>query len=104
MVRSPESKSVKAIPTGKIDRMYYDSGAGYVIPKEIRDRTWEMQFRDRLGKTGIEQVKIEILVRRFVYDMSLKDIAEELSSPSSSTVLRLLSDSLRFLKRIGFSR
>lgn len=104
VIQGEPSESVKAIPTGKIDRFYYDSGAGYVLPKEIRDRTWEMQFRDKLSKTGLEQVKVDILVCKFVYDMSLKDIAEELGSPSPSTVLRLLGDSLRYLKKIGFSR
>lgn len=104
LVQGEPSTSVKAIPTGKIDKFYYESGAGYVIPKEIRDRTWEMQFREKLSKTGLEQVKIDILVCKFVYDMSLSDISEELGAPSISTVLRLLSDSLKYLKKVRFSK
>lgn len=104
LVQGDASQSVTATPTGKIDRFYYDSGAGYVIPKEIRDRTWEMQFREKLAKAGLEQVKIDVLVCRFVYDMSLSDTAQELGSPSTSTVLRLLSESLKYLKKVGFSK
>lgn len=97
-------QSVRATPTGKIDRFYYDSGAGYVLPKEIRDRTWELQFRERLTKTKLEPIKVDILVCRFVHDMSMSEISTELGMLSASTVLRLLNDSLEYLKRIGFKK
>lgn len=84
--------------------MYYESGAGYVIPEGVRDRSYELSFRDKLMKSGLEMVKVDILTLRFVYDMSLQDIAEELGVMSSDTVLRLLADALKYLKRIGFSR
>ncbi len=98
------AESIRAIPSEKIDKFYYESGAGYVIPPEIRDRTFELGFREKLMRAGLEQVKIDILVLRFVYDMSLKDIASELSFLSSSSVYNILEDSLKFLKKIGFSK
>jgi hypothetical protein len=104
LIASGPKNSVEAIPTGKIDKFYYDSGAGYIIPKEIRDRTWEMQFRNKLLTAGLEPAKVDILVLRFIYDMTLKDITEELNFVNIKTVLRMLSDSLKYLKKIGFSR
>ena len=95
-------KQVKNVPISyntKIENINYDSGIDYIIPKEIRDRTWEMQFREKLTKTGLEAIKIDIVVCRFFYEMSLAEIAKELEIVSASTVLRLLSDSLKYLKK-----
>lgn len=86
----------------KIDKFYYESGAGIVIPKEIRDRTFELQFRDKLRKAGLTQLKVDLLVLRFCYDASLKDIVEEMNFVSQTSVLRLLNQSLRYLKKRGF--
>ena len=94
--------SLRATPSDKIDQFYYDSGAGYVLPKEIRDRTWEMQFREKLNKTGLEPMKVDILVCRFVYDMSMSDISQELGVLSASTALRLMEDGLKYLKKLRF--
>lgn len=104
LIQTESGESVKAVPTGKIDKFYYESGAGYVIPKEIRDRTWELQFRTKLMDAGLEQIKIDILVLRFIYEMTIKDIGEELGFLSSSSTLRFLNESLAHLKKIGFSK
>ena len=104
MIDSGPKKSVQAVPTDKIDKFYCESGAGYILPKEIQDRTWEIQFRNKLTKAGLEQAKIDILVLRFVYDMKLQEISDELGFVNIKTVLRMLSDSLKYLKKIGFSK
>lgn len=104
LIDEPPSNSVKAIPSSKIDRFYYDSGAGYILPKEIRDRTWEMKFRDKLVKSGLEASKVDILVCRFVYDMTISEIAAELNFVSETTVHRYLVESLKYLKKVGFEK
>ncbi len=104
LLPSESGDSIRATPTAKIDSFYYESGAGYVIPKEIRDRTWEHKFRERLSKTGLEQLKIDILVCRFVYEMSMSEITQELEVSSASTALRLMTESLKYLKEIGFRK
>lgn len=104
LLQPPKSESVKAIPSEKIDKFYYESGAGFIIPPEIRDRTFELDFRDRLAKSGLPEAKIDILVCKFVYDMGSAEIAKELNFVSPTTVLRMLGESLKYLKKIGFSR
>lgn len=89
----------RQVSTNVIDREYYDSGAGYVIPEGIRSRAYEYKFRAKMEKAGLEPVRVDILVLRFVYDQSLRDIAEELGIMSTTTVLRLLDESLATLKK-----
>ena len=89
--------------TPAIEQSYYDSGAGYVIPEGIKNRTYEMQFREKLTRAGLTPVCVDILVFRFVYDLSLRDIAEEIGITASSHVYRLLQESLAYLKKVGFS-
>jgi len=52
-----------------------------------------------MEKAGLEPVKVDILVLRFVYSMSLRDIAEELGVMSSMTVLRLYDEAMAVLRR-----
>ncbi len=87
------------VSESKIDREYYDSGAGYVIPEGIRNRSYEYKFREKMQKAGLEPIKVDILVLRFVYDQSLRDIAEELGIVSSQTVLNMLSSALASLRK-----
>lgn len=94
--------SVKSIPVQRIDSFYYESGAGIVIPPEIRDRVYETSFRAKLRKAGLTQLKTDILVLKFCYDASLSEIAKELNFISTSSVYRLLTQSLRHLKKIKF--
>lgn len=82
-----------------VEKAYYESGAGFVIPEGIRSRSYEYQFRAKMEKAGLEPVKVDILVLRFVYSMSLRDIAEELGVMSSMTVLRLYEEAMTVLKR-----
>lgn len=104
LIRAEPSKSIRAYPVERIDSNYYDSGAGFIIPNEIKDRTWELQFRERLKKAGLEEVKIDILVLRFVYDMTFSQIADELSFLNTSSALRLYDDSIKHLKKIRFGK
>ena len=96
--KEPNFESVNRYAGNNIDQSYYDSGAGFIIPKGIKDRSYEFQFRRKLEKAGLEQIKVDVLVLRFVYDFSMRQIAEELGVISATTVLRLLSDSLKHLK------
>ncbi len=52
-----------------------------------------------MEKAGLEPIQVDILVLRFVYDQSLRDIAEELGILSTSTVLRFLDSALSTIKR-----
>jgi hypothetical protein len=49
----------------------------------------EIKFRFILKKYGLDEIRIDILVLRTVYNWSLSEIAEELSIPHSETVRRL---------------
>ena len=102
IVNDPPSTSVRAVPVERIDSFYYESGAGVVVPPEVRDRIYEQAFRKKLKKHGLVGIKTEVLVLRFCYDATLKNIADELGIVSQSTVLRLINQSLRYLKSRGF--
>ncbi len=98
-------ESVNKYMGNNVEKNYYDSGAGYVIPKGIRNGSYEYKFRAKLEKAGLDQVKIDILTLRFVYDLSLRDITEELGMFNSSTVLIMLNESLKSLsKKTGWKK
>ncbi len=109
LIREPSSTSVRAIPIADVNRIpksllqeYYDSGAGYVIPEGIKNRSYENQFRRKLEKAGLEPLRVDILTLRFVYSMSFRDIAEELGVVSITTAVRLHNESLTNLRKKGF--
>lgn len=74
-----------------------------VIPENILNGQWEAEFREKLKQYGLEPIFINIVVMRFLYEMSLKEIAKELEIVSPSTVLGLLRRSLQMLKERGFN-
>lgn len=94
----PRFESVNRYVGNNVEKGYYESGAGFVIPEGIRNRSYEYQFRDKLEKAGLEPVRVDIMTLRFVYDMSIKEIQEELGVMSASTVVRLMNESLATLK------
>lgn len=97
--KDPQFESVNRYVGNNVEKNYYDSGAGYVIPPGIKNRSYEYRFRSKLEKAGLDLVKVDILVLRFVYDMSIRDIVEELGMFSGSMVVRLLDESLKSLKK-----
>lgn len=98
-ITEPRLENVNTYVGNNIDKYYYESGAGYVIPPGIKNRSYEYKFRSKLQKAGLEPIRIDILVCRFVYDMDLRDITMELGIVSLTTVHRLLKESLIFLKK-----
>lgn len=74
------------------------------IPEKVLDGTYERKFRRKLRKAGLKPIQIDILVMRFFYEMSLKDISEEMSIISARKVLSVIEDSLKELKEHGFGK
>ncbi len=95
----PKFESVNRYVGNNVEKNYYESGAGYVIPPGIKNRSYEYKFRAKLEKAGIEPVGVDILVLRFVYNMTIMEIAEELGMFSRMTVVRLLDSNLAILKK-----
>jgi DNA-directed RNA polymerase specialized sigma subunit len=75
-----------------------------IIPPSIANRSTEMEFREKLKNFALPKIQIEILVRRFFYEMSLRDIAKELKIISAGTVLNQLNKALTDLKQRGFGK
>lgn len=86
------------------ENLYYESGAGFIIPPGIRSGRYEAQFRNKLVKQGLNPIEVDVLVLRFVYEESIRDIAEELKIISKSEVLNILNSSLKELKRRRFGK
>ena len=97
----PKFESTHKYAGYNIDKAYYESGAGFVIPEGIKNRSYEFQFRSKLEKAGLEPVKIDILVLRYVYEMNFKDIADELGIKSIGTTYDLYSKALETIKKRG---
>lgn len=88
----------------RIEAEYYTSGAGYIIPEGIKNRSYEFQFRRKLEKAGLEPIKVDILVLKYVYSMTLREIEEELGILTAMTALRLHNEALATLKKKGFGK
>lgn len=86
------------------ENLYYESGAGFVIPPGIRSGRYEAQFRNKLTKFGLQPIEVDVLVLRFVYEESIRDISEELRIISKSEVLNILTNALKELKRRRFGK
>lgn len=95
----PRFESVNKYIGNNVEKNYYESGAGYIIPPGIKNRSYEYKFRSKLEKAGLEPVGVDVLVLRFVYNMNIMEIAEELGMFSRSTVIRLLDSNLEILKK-----
>ena len=74
----------------------------FIVPEGMRDRSYEMTFRNKLSKYIVDQIKIDILVLRYIYEQSFKEIAEELGVLSITTAVRLHSEAIELLKKKGF--
>ncbi|GAC1499961.1 MAG: hypothetical protein NVS1B10_03190 [Candidatus Saccharimonadales bacterium] len=101
MAKEPQFESVNRYVGNDIDRRYYESGAGYVIPEGIRNRSYEFSFRGKMAKLGLSQVEVDILTLRFVYDLSFRDIAKELSVVDVTTTYELYIRAMALLKKKG---
>lgn len=102
-----EKRQEPMFETGKqwvnkdIDKAYYESGAGYIIPENIKNRSYEYSFRNKMFKAGLEQIKVDILTLKYVYEMSFREIAAELGITSVTTTVRLHEEALKTIKKRG---
>lgn len=96
------NKSVTAYQAQDIDK-YQPEPSDLVIPPHIYERTIEDRFREKLKAVKVPHVIREILVLRFVYDLSFSDIREDLGLASTMTAYRLFERGLKYLKEIGFT-
>ncbi len=99
LIRSDSSQSVPTVYRQQIDTMYGFKVASF--PPKMLDGTYEQNFRDKLIKAGLDSIKVEVLIRRYMYDMTLKEISEDLSIISPRTVLNLIEQSMKFIKSKG---
>lgn len=75
-----------------------------ILPKHIEERTYEKQLRGRLKRAGLNEIERNVVVFKFVYEMSLKDISEELGIPTLQTAHNILVRSLKQLREKGFGK
>lgn len=97
--KEPEFESTNQRIGKDVEKLYYTSGAGFVIPEGIKSGKYEQQFRSKLRKAGIGRLQIDILVLTFIYENTTKEISEELGIPTLMKVVRLRTDALNNLKR-----
>ena len=80
-------------------RMAIDKNKDYSQPQFPE---YEERFREKLLKAGLEPIQIEIMVLRFVYDLSFSKIAKELQIVSTLKTISLYEDASKTLKKRGF--
>ena len=102
--KEPSFEGTHSYVGNNVDKAYYDSGAGYVIPEGVRNRSYEYNFRNKMEKAGLEPVFVDILTLRYVYSMTWTDISNELGIVSVSTAYRLHKTALAVLKSKGFGK
>lgn len=92
----PKFETVNKRITGAID---YNQVRDYT---QVEAKEYESNFRKKLETAGLNLLVMDILVLKFVYDLSFSKIAEELKIIDTSTVIRLYSESREYLKTVGF--
>lgn len=99
--KGPHYENINTYVGNNIDKAYYESGAGLIIPPGISNRSYEFQFRRKMVAAGLEPIKVDILVLKYVYELSFREITDELGVTSLSTTVRLHEESLKILKKRG---
>lgn len=62
----------------------------------------ELRFRMRLFKYGLEDIRIDVLTYRMVYEMSFSDIADILGIPSRQIAYNIYNTAIEQLRERGF--
>lgn len=84
----------------KIDHTAMDYTV-FSIPEKIMDGSYERKFKEKIRSYGLHPIQVEILVRKFFYEDTLKDITKELNISSVRTTFNLLNRALKDLKARG---
>jgi len=100
LIKSESGQSVRAVQVKDIDKINPQDYT-LVIPAKVADGSYERQFKEKLRAYGLHPLQIEILVRRFFYEYTLKEITEELDIASVRTTYNLMSKALKELKARG---
>lgn len=99
---SERNHSVNALPIANIEAVRIKKIVTNPNTKSATE--YEYDFRAKLVEIGMTEVATDVLTMRFVYDMSLRDIAHDLSFLHAMDVYRILNDSIAYLKRAGYGR
>lgn len=90
-------------PTPSVSMTYtgnMDTFGAIETTKSQKER--EKEFRYLLAKYGLEEIRIDVLVLRYMYDLKLQEIATELNIPNASTVFYIIKRSQELLKERGY--
>lgn len=95
-----KGKSVPIIPVRNIEDISGPVEDLYtvVIPYELSSGLTERRFKKKLRSLGLDDMRVEVLAHKFIYDMSLAEISQELSIPNRQTVHYLLKTGVAYIK------
>jgi DNA-directed RNA polymerase specialized sigma subunit len=62
----------------------------------------ERRMRKKLAKFALDEFRTELIILRFVYDMTFQQIAQELNSPSVQTLFYAYSTAIKMLNERRF--
>lgn len=96
--------AVHAAPNGDMDRYTDIDWSQVVIPDHIVDQSVEVRFREKLKQAGVDRITREIMICKFVYEYSFRQIQEELHLTSAMQAFRMLTKGLEFLRSKGFAQ
>lgn len=92
----PSKQSVQAFVATQIEN--------YSLPKEFWDRTMEdHEIEARLRKFGLDNFEVELVMLRYIDNMTMKDIIEAQGWVSVNSVAHHLRSALRKLRKAGFT-
>jgi hypothetical protein len=92
LAREMPKESVRETPIHYVDQ--------YPAPEQ--DKTEFTEFRQKLRKFGLEEIRIDILTLRFIYEWTFADIADYLYIPNRQTAFNIYKDALQLLKERGY--
>lgn len=75
-----------------------------IIPPHIQNRTYEKAFRKKLKNLRLAPIYIDVIVFKFIYEMTLVEIKDELGLASAQTVHNILKRGLADARKRGFGK
>lgn len=97
----PIYENVNTYIGDNVDRAYIAAGLNTIVPEGIKNRSYEFQFRRKMEKVGLNPLEVDILVLRYIYSMSFREISAELGIVSTTTTYRFHKLSLDLIKKRG---
>ena len=74
----------------------------FAAKSQLDVKAEEARMRDNLSYYGLDELRQDVCVLKFIYNLNMLDIAELLHIPSTGTAQYLLSSAIKRLREQGY--